>query len=410
MKRPTTETPQETTEVMVVPSPMGVTGSTLGPTGIPVPVVAVNRTTETEFPPESVDTARGLPDDEDDANAPEIVAARADIEETRAQMSETIDAIKERLSPANLIAEAKESATAATVEVAHDLKEATIEKAQELVGNVTDKAKDVASTTTAIVRNAMDYVSEKAAPVVETAQRQLTPAMDTARSIGSTARGAGETIVETIRLNPIPTALIALGIGWLLAAPRRPSNYDMTRRNASDDLYGPTGSDFGKPPVGGATGDGDANGLTTAVRQAGEKVSDLTDDAKSRASEIASQTRNQVESLANATRDNTRSTIRFIDEWVHEEPLTAGAIALLVGASVGLLLPGTDQENRWFGEKRDALAEKASQTAQEAAGKVRQVAETAIDSAKDALTTATDRVKTDLREEAQAQGFVRSES
>ena len=91
---------------------------------------------------------------------------RSDIEQTRAELSETIDAIQERLSPQHL----KEQATSA-------VREATVGKAEEAVSSATD-----------------------------------------------TARGAGAQMLETIKQNPLPAALTGIGIGWLVMKSRSGSS------------------------------------------------------------------------------------------------------------------------------------------------------------------------------------------
>ena len=87
---------------------------------------------------------------------------RSDIEQTRTELSETIDAIQERLSPEHL----KEQATSA-------VREATVGKAEQAVSSATE-----------------------------------------------TARGTGARMLETIKQNPLPAALAGIGIGWLVMKSR----------------------------------------------------------------------------------------------------------------------------------------------------------------------------------------------
>jgi Protein of unknown function (DUF3618) len=83
---------------------------------------------------------------------------RDEVEQTRGELSETLEAIKEWLSPEHL----KDQATTT-------MREATVGKAEQMVSTVEQKAK-----------------------------------------------GAGATMVDTIKANPIPAALAAMGIGWLV--------------------------------------------------------------------------------------------------------------------------------------------------------------------------------------------------
>lgn len=89
-------------------------------------------------------------------------AIRVEIEETRVELGETIDAIQERLSPAHLKEQAKET-----------VREATVGKAEQAVSGATD-----------------------------------------------TAKGLGATMLETIKQNPLPAALAGIGLGWLVMKSR----------------------------------------------------------------------------------------------------------------------------------------------------------------------------------------------
>src|SRR5437867_4367111 len=75
-------------------------------------------------------------DEMDDVDE-EIIVTRVQIEQTRAEMSDTIDAIKEKLSPPHLIQEAKESVQEATSNFAHQ----TVDRAKEAVSGAVDSAR-----------------------------------------------------------------------------------------------------------------------------------------------------------------------------------------------------------------------------------------------------------------------------
>jgi hypothetical protein len=92
---------------------------------------------------------------------------RDEIEDTRGEMSETIDAIQEKLTPRNIVANATER-----------VKTATSERVREIAGSAGETA-----------QQAVDYTRDTAARVVGTA-----------------------------RQNPIPLALIGLGAAWWLTS------------------------------------------------------------------------------------------------------------------------------------------------------------------------------------------------
>src|SRR5215213_2860894 len=101
---------------------------------------------------------------------------RAEIEDTRAEMSQTINEIQERLSPDHLMGQVKET-----------VREATIGK----------------------VERVMDRVGETISGVTE-------PALEVAGRAGTVIKDAGSTVADSMWRNPIPVALIGLGVGMLV--------------------------------------------------------------------------------------------------------------------------------------------------------------------------------------------------
>ena len=116
-------------------------------------------------------------DGDPDARAREI---RAEIERTREDLSETVDAIQEKLRPANLAASAASGAT---------------DKVKDLASAATEKVKDMASTTTERV---MDMASNAAG----TTEDWWDANSDTG-------------VIGRIRNNPLPAVLASVGLTWL---------------------------------------------------------------------------------------------------------------------------------------------------------------------------------------------------
>jgi hypothetical protein len=80
------------------------------------------------------------------------------------------------------------------------------------------------------------------------------------------------------------------------------------------------------------------------------------------------------------------------NHYIEENPLAVGAVALALGAVVGMAIPTTRTENEYLGEYRDTVLEKAQTTAQEALGSVKQMAT-------EAQKVITDEVKSKTAEE-----------
>jgi hypothetical protein len=112
---------------------------------------------------------------------------RSDIEQTRADMSETIDAIQDRLRPANLVSQAKDTVRDATV----------------------GKVKQVAESARNSLRS-RGYTSD----------------------YGS---GYGNTVMDRIRENPIPAAIAVASVAWIAFR-----GDGRSRRRTSPAIYGST--------------------------------------------------------------------------------------------------------------------------------------------------------------------------
>jgi ElaB/YqjD/DUF883 family membrane-anchored ribosome-binding protein len=98
-------------------------------------------------------------------DGPEVAAIKADIEETRAEMSETIDEIEDRLSPRNLAERAKTT-----------VKDATVGRIGAMMNSASDRARDLAGEG-----------------------REMAGGM-----------------AERMKDSPIPYVLIGTGVGWLI--------------------------------------------------------------------------------------------------------------------------------------------------------------------------------------------------
>jgi len=114
----------------------------------------------------------------------EVEEIRAEMEATRVEMSQTIDAIQDRLNPDDLKEQAKD--------IAKDVTEQVTEHVKETLHNATAQAKEA-------VRDA----------TVGRAERMFDNASDTAWEVR-------ESVIETVKSNPIPAALVGIGLGWLL--------------------------------------------------------------------------------------------------------------------------------------------------------------------------------------------------
>lgn len=337
----------------------------------------------------------------------EVTVARARVEQTRAEMADTIEALKEKLEPQHLVEQAKET-----------VREATIGKAQHVMDEAKDRAKE-----------AVDSVSY-------------------------TARDYSTTIVDTIRANPIPAAMIGIGVGWLLMSARKQNGYE--RRYEGERYYGPTGSNsvYGAPTYGAQTyraygtpdyqttdryenpaagnygayesNSGGLRDMAGRVQdragevvdrvqdragqmadRAGEMVGrvqdragemagrvqdragrmvdragDMAHQVQDRAGQVAGRVQESAAQVSERARLQARQAATAVQHNVEENPLAVGAVALAVGAALGFLLPETQKEHELMGQARDRIMDRAQSTAQQVGQKVQNVAREAVDTMK----------------------------
>jgi len=282
-------------------------------------------------------------EDEDAADAPvsdEVEQARADIEQTRAQMTETIDAIKEKLSPANLVAEAKESVKEAVKSETHSVVEGAKDMAKGAVATVSDAVSNVVDSAKAMIAPKAESARESLSGVKDSASHMAHRAGETAAGVGRSAKNAGGSIVDTIKLNPVPAALTGFGLGWLLLSMRRQASasgasgrYDYDAYNGAfdaDNARAGTGTyRVGTPSTHAAGAYG-----TGAYEIIGEES---TPSLKERASDIkdkAEALKDRMEDKLERVGDRVETRFEHMGDAIKANPLPAA----LAGLSLGWLL------------------------------------------------------------------------
>jgi len=357
-------------------------------------------------------------------------AIKADIEQTRNEMSQKINQIQERLDPTRLK-----------------------EQAQETVRSA------VSDSTDALVNfvrgNAGDF---------------------------------GYTVVDTIKNNPVPAALVGIGLGWMIfksfsssSSDRQDNKYDREydrerydTPRSNDNRYAQYGRQYGNEYgtdygdqsryayedggqyQGGSryvaaqnpgyssdfSGQSDQSRVGQVVQSAQDKASDVLDQVQDTAGQLTGQVqetaqqagqyvqekvgqvREQASQLGEQAQQTLQGTGRQVQETVENNPVPFGVAALVAGVLIGLALPETQAENQVMGEKRDQLIDNAQsvaqdvkqrvqsvveeklpevkQTAQKVAEDLKQTGKTAADDIKQTLKDAGESAKQSVNEVAQA--------
>jgi hypothetical protein len=210
--------------------------------------------------------------------------------------------------------------------------------------------------------NISDQVSEHVSNAVETAKdavydATVGKAVYFMKNIGNEI--SDSTLVQTAKNNPFPFVLIGLGAGLLayqsMSGGRSRKSRYLSEERTSRDLTSleetKAGRFAGERP-------GMMDKVTNVAGSAYETVTGAVDTAYSSAGEYAS----QAYEKAGQMRVKAASTY---DHYLQEQPLALGAVALALGAAVGMAIPPTQYESELVGEKRDELLQKAQETASE---------------------------------------------
>jgi ElaB/YqjD/DUF883 family membrane-anchored ribosome-binding protein len=311
-----------------------------GLAGLEDDIGVANRTHDGEIVYEEADVVQVQPEAPDDAtDATDTI--RGDIEDTRANMSSTIDAIQEKLSPQRLTEQAKDA-----------VRDATVGRVQDMASNITE-----------------------------------------------TARDTGSTLMDTIRENPLPAALVGIGVGWLFLSARRraterdrwryePGYYDRGYGRYGARGYGRYGArDYGARDYGASGSGRSANGypydrygqygssqygFSQPSREENGKMNQLADTAKdklsdagNRAQEMTDTAKERAGDMAEQAQWQAQRARGWLERTWEENPLVVAGAALAAGALVGLSIPETAAERELLGEASGNVLQKAADTAQE---------------------------------------------
>jgi len=283
---------------------------------------------------------------------------RSDIEATRSGMSETVDAIQAKLSPQNV------------QEAAEQITERAKQAALEVVDQATVRLKE---TVTQLKNEVKGEIHDATIGRIEAMVGQ----------VKETSRSASSTIVETIKANPIPSALVGIGLAWLFM--NKSSSAPSEPRYASQSYgYGYSSQGYGQM---GTRLQGTS--ATDAVQQkAGQVIDSVTEAAghvKEKAGEMVDQAQAKVEHLTDQVQDRAQDVIYRSQNMIEDNPLMTSALALVLGAAVGLLLPETRREDAWMGDARDKLVGQVSEAAKDTLGKAEKVATEVLHTAGDTI-------------------------
>ena len=374
-----------------------------------------------------------------DSETGDTAAIRADIEQTRANISDTVDAIQQRLSPSNVMSQA-----------ADNVRDATERRVRQVAGMASDTASRVADTTRQ-VSNRAAYVAREnpwttAAAVAGvgalawwlTSRRSrdediyeydddlLDEVSEESLYYEDFDTEEGRGLMDRMRGSAVPLVVAGAGVGWYLWSRqggrrsfRTDESPDYDRSWNETEGYGAdAGSyrsfdrdrDWASADASSSTGERVKNVVSSAADRARGAVSEAGDRARGIVSDAGHRARSVVDDVGARTRNYARTASSQVGQyartassqvsdagrragsqlsyWMDRNPLAVGAAAMVIGAAVGMALPESRREQRLMGETRDRLFDRAQAMAGDAVDRAKQTARDVASKATEAMNQA----------------------
>ena len=286
-----------------------------------------------------------------DAQHDDVKEIRHDIRRTQREISMTLDAIQERLSPRYIMQQTKDS-----------VRRAGVTTSKRFIDKVRDNPIPAAMVGVGLwflMRDKEDDYDPRFA--------------DLAR---------GRVVENEYELYGFDSGLENYA-GSVLAGGGR--DYSSSRGEKLGNAI-----DSAKSRVSGAV-DTTRDHLGNAMSHAADRVHDVVDSTRERGSYLAESASDRARRLSmRAQRAGHRVSMQSRN-FFSDSPLVAGLAAIAVGAIIGAAIPETDKEKEVMGDARDQLA-----------GRARDLASRGVQHAKDIAFAATDAAKSAAAEQAKS--------
>jgi len=221
-----------------------------------------------------------------------------------------------------------------------------------------------------------------------------------ATTLGDKMNDTKVTLIETVRANPIPAAMIGAGIVWMLmnrsrsarTGPRPSTSADVATRATEPREDGALEVEQRVSQVAHQAMDQAKSALHSASGAVGAAVHDLAGAAGRAATQAGARVKTIAQGVGSAAgqvysraASGAHTGLEKVNQGysnaLQENPLLLAGAALAIGAIVGFALPRTGREDALLGPARDTLLRRAGQTAQQAASSLANLAEDAMESA-----------------------------
>ena len=257
--------------------------------------------------------------------------------------------------------------------------------------NEIDDMKNKTGNDSATLEREINETRAEMDRTLDALERKLSPGQLLDQAMGFAREHGGDfasNLGQSVKENPMPALLTAVGVAWMLASSNRPkpSMCDLDDRVESQRVTS-TGSETGNQP--------------RLLRRAGEQAKASAEGMRAGAAEqvrsVVAGARQTLSSSRGTLEDQIRRTSdtaqvqaqRFRESFTkifEEQPFLVGALGIAVGAAIGAVLPATEKEDRLFGEVRDQTLSEVKERGAEAYNQVKESVTRVGEEAKQAIS------------------------
>jgi len=188
-------------------------------------------------------------------------------------------------------------------------------------------------------------------------------------------------VADVVRDNPLPLALVGLGLGWLALSSLRGE-----RPLVGDEESGEAGYSGGIADAMEEAGEwagygagGGNGGARHAIDQAREGVGDLADSVQDSVRAVGEAARQRTRGLRHRVTRASRQVTSQASDLFDDHPLAVGLVAVAAGLAIGLAIPRGRREAEVIGQTGAQLLGQARQTGREALRKASRVVQRVTD-------------------------------
>lgn len=255
------------------------------------------------------------------------------------------------------------------------------------------------------IENDIEQTRGAMSGTLQAIERKLSPnrlvdeAMDTMRKMTMTDSG----LVGLARDNPVPVALVGLGLGWLALSSLRGSSHSLAAAiEDTVDESSTLSADKAEEWAGyGADG---GNGATRRLAaKARERAGDVAQNLGETAREWTEATRSGVAGLGRRLSQGVGRQAEDLADVFQDHPLTVGLVALVAGVALGAAIPRTRRETELLGDSAAELLASARETGRQAIQKAGRVVQRAAEAVSEGGSETVKRTKEAVSNEVRRQ-------